>query len=177
MLSNIQLLTLSSLFSLTFAQTATIQFFGDDTACASGLFASCTNLPPDECCFIQGLATCANFQTNNGVDGLATLFVTSAQNPCGIILESLESGVCACPNGDPIISAGGWQVVGGVVDENKACNSVSPDVLGWKENGATWVLHQKDNTAVFDQVAEAIGHKSADQDKIGNLIKEHGVEI
>ncbi|KAH8126338.1 hypothetical protein FP744_10003573 [Trichoderma asperellum] len=175
--SNIRILTWSSLFSLALAQTATIQFFEQDTACASGLFAECTDLPPGDCCFIQGLATCASFQTNNGVDGLAAIFVTSNQNACGIVLELLESGVCACPNGAPIISAGNWQLVGGVVNENNACNPVSPDVLGWKENGATWVLHQKDNTAVFDQVTEAIGHKSADQDKIGNLIKEHGVEI
>ncbi|EHK43603.1 hypothetical protein TRIATDRAFT_32903 [Trichoderma atroviride IMI 206040] len=174
--SNTRAFAWSSLLSVALAQTATLQFFNEDTVCASGLFAECMNLPPGECCFIGSLATCANWQADNGADGIASWFLANNENQCGIIIVSAANNVCVCPDGDPIISAGNWAVVEGAIDENEDCNPVGPDVFGWKEeNGATWRLHQKDNTAVFDQVAEAIANNSTDQ-HIGDLIKEHGVK-
>ncbi|KAL7965049.1 hypothetical protein HDV63DRAFT_388447, partial [Trichoderma sp. SZMC 28014] len=77
MLSNIRVLTWSSLLSLALAQTATLQFFNQDTVCASGLFAQCTGLPPGECCFAQGLATCVNWQADNGANGVASWFLAN----------------------------------------------------------------------------------------------------
>ncbi|KAK1252286.1 hypothetical protein MKX08_003473, partial [Trichoderma sp. CBMAI-0020] len=149
MLSNIRAVAWSSLLSVALAQTANLQFFSQDTACSTGLFAQCTNLPPDQCCFLVGLATCANWQSANGVNGVAHWFLANSQNPCGILIISALN--------------------------NEDCTPVGPDVFGWKEeDGATWLLHQKDNTAVFDQVTEAIAKNSSDQ-QIGDLIKEHGV--
>lgn len=61
-------------------------------------------------------------------------------------------------------------------DADEDCKPVGPDVLGWKEEGATWLLHQNDNTAVFGQLTEAIAKNSSDQ-QIATLIKEHGAEV
>lgn len=176
MSSNIRTFAWSSLLSLALAQTATLQFFNQDTVCASGLFAQCTGLPTNDCCFIGGLATCVNWQADNGANGVASWFLANNQNQCGVIIVSAENNVCVCPDGDPIVSAGNWALAGRAISENEDCNPVGPDVFGWKEeNGATWLLHQEDNTAVFDQVTEAIAKNSTDQ-HISDLIKEHGVK-
>ncbi|RFU79239.1 hypothetical protein TARUN_2951 [Trichoderma arundinaceum] len=182
MLSNARSFVWSSLFSLALTQTATIRFFNPANVCQFGLFAQCSNLPPGVCCFISGLATCADFRTNGG-NGVATLFLAANDNQCGIPILQLANGVCACPNGAPIISAANWRVVTRAVDgekqeEEEECTPVNPDVYGWKdEDGATWVLHETDDVDTFAKIAVAAANDSLDQIDVGKLIKEHGTEV
>lgn len=175
---NIQTAVWGSLLSLALAQSATINFFNEDTACQSGFFAQCANLPPGECCIVPGLATCGLFVSSDG-SGIGQFFLEENGNACGILIIQSDSGVCVCPDGDPIISAGSWvQTSASARDTDDGCKQVTADVLGWKdEGGATWMLYKDDDTTAFAKITEAIANDSTNQDGIGSMIKEYGNKV
>ncbi|KAK1243020.1 hypothetical protein MKX08_005832 [Trichoderma sp. CBMAI-0020] len=172
------LISLLGFASMVLAQVANINFYENDDLCRSGLFASCTNLPQNECCALASnqLATCMDFATTTP-NGIATAFSSQAGNQCAVVLERLISGVCVCPTGVPVISGGSWNTSETRQENgNKSCEKkVQPNAFGWSENDSTWMVYKEDN-ATYTNVAEAIANGTSKND-ISKFIKNHGQEV
>ncbi|KAH8127662.1 hypothetical protein FP744_10008345 [Trichoderma asperellum] len=105
--------------------------------------------------------------------GIATAFGSQFSNQCAIVIEQLESGVCVCPTGTPIISGGSWATASRKRDDDESCEeTMEANVIGWSENGSTWTVH-KDDDATYTNIVQAIANGTSKSD-IGKFIKEHG---
>lgn len=121
---------LSSVVSTAFVQEANINFYNDDNDCQTGLFESCVGLSPGVCCALQQgrLAICMDFATTT-LRGVATAFSSQFGNQCAIILAKLDSGVCNCPTGTPVITGGSWQIVSDKREESSCEKTVEPNAF------------------------------------------------
>ncbi|EGR53042.1 uncharacterized protein TRIREDRAFT_103174 [Trichoderma reesei QM6a] len=172
------LISLLGLAATALSQTANINFYDTDDICRSGLFASCTNLPPNSCCALASnqLATCMDFATTTP-GGIGTAFSSQGGNQCAVVLERLSSGVCVCPNGFPVISGGSWNTSASrrSMDDKPCETTIQPNAFGWTENESTWMVYNEDE-ATYTNVADAVANGTAKTD-IGKFIREHGQQV
>ncbi|PTB62259.1 hypothetical protein BBK36DRAFT_1129790 [Trichoderma citrinoviride] len=171
------LISLLGLASTALTQVANINFYENDDVCQSGLFASCIDLAPNTCCALapNQLATCMDFATTTE-GGIGTAFSSQAGNQCGVVLERLDSGVCVCPTGFPVISGGNWNTSTSRLEaRDTPCEPVAPNAFGWTENDSTWMVYKEDN-ATYTNVAEAMANGTANSD-IAKFIMEHGQQV
>lgn len=172
------IISLLGFASLALTQTANIDFYTDDNVCLTGLFETCVGLRPNVCCALASnqRATCMDFITDTP-SAIAAAFSSQGGNQCALIIVLLESGVCVCPTGSPVISGGSWGGSGRDQDDfNETCEeTIGPNAFGWKENNLTWMVYEEDG-ATYTNVAEAIANGTSNSD-IGKFIKKHGQQV